>query len=103
MEVAEIDWLLISTHFLRPQQTRPLVLGIIQFLKVMYLVLPLQVPTTLSSVFSKTDKVFLKEDNNTSPRACISQYNTIGVYWLVQALWYVLCNTHSLASAQRMY
>ena len=74
---------------------------IIQFLKVMYLILTLQVPLTLPSVFSKTDSVFLKEDtqkcvfNNTCPRACISQYNPMGVYWLVQALGHVLCNTHS--------
>ena len=58
----------------------------------MSLILTLQVPLTLPSVFSKTDLVFLKEDtqkyvfNNTCPRACISQYNPIGVYWLVQAL-----------------
>ena len=55
-------------------------LAIIQFLKVMYLILTLQVPLTLPSVFSKTDSVFLKEGtqkcvlNNTCPRACISQY-----------------------------
>ena len=82
---------------------------IIQFLKVMYLILTLQVPLTWQSVFSKTDSVFLKEDtqkcvfNNTRPRACISQYNPMGVYLLVQALGQVLCNTHSWASAQRMY
>ena len=82
---------------------------IIQFLKVMYSILTLQVLLTLPSVFPKTDSVFLKEDtqkcvfNNTSPRACISQYNPMGVYWLVQALGQVLCNTHSWASAQRMY
>ena len=74
---------------------------IIQFLKVKYLILTLQVPLTLPSVFSKTDSVFLKEDTqkcvltNTCPRACISQYTPMGVYWLVQALGHVLCNTHS--------
>ena len=74
---------------------------IIQFLKVMYLILTLQVPLTLPSVFSETDSVFLKEDTqkcvltNTCPRACISQYTPMGVYWLVQALGRVLCNTHS--------
>ena len=74
---------------------------IIQFLKVMYLILTLQVPLTLLSVFPKTESVFLKEDTqkcvltNTCPRACISQYNPMGVYWLVQALGQVLCNTHS--------
>ena len=69
---------------------------IIQFLKVMFLILTLQVPLTLPSVFSKTDSVFLKEDNqkcvfnNNCPRACISQYSPmgdmgdIGVYWLVK-------------------
>ena len=62
-----------------------------------------------SRVVSKTDSVFIKEDtqkcvfNNTCPRACISQYNPMGVYWLVQALGHVLCNTHSWASSQRMY
>ena len=77
------------------------VLLIIQFLKVMYLILTLQVPLTLPSVFSKTDSVFLQEDtqkcvlNNTCPRACISQYTPMGVYWLVQALGHILCNTHS--------
>ena len=74
---------------------------IIQFIKVMYFISTLQVPVTLPSVFSKTDSVCLKEDtqncvfNNTCPRACISQYNPMGVYWLVQALGQVLCNTHS--------
>ena len=74
---------------------------ITQFLKVMYLILSLQRPLTLPSVFSKTDSVFLNEDtqkcvlNNTCPRACISQYTLMGVYWLVQALGHVLCNTHS--------
>ena len=74
---------------------------IIQFLKVMYLILTLQLPLTLPSVFSKTYSVFLKEDtqmcviNNTCPRACISQYTPMGVYWLVQALGHVLSNTHS--------
>ena len=77
-------------------------------LKVMYFILTLQVPLTLQSVFSKTDSLFLKEDTkkclltNTCPRACISQYTPVGVYWLVQALEYVLFNTHSWASAQRM-
>ena len=58
----------------------------------MFLIFNLKVPLTLPSVFSKTDSVFLKEDtqkcvfNNTCPRACISQYNPMGVYWLVQAL-----------------
>ena len=67
----------------------------------MYLVLTLQVPLTLLSVFLKTDSVFLKEDtqkcvfNNTCPRACISQYTPMGVYWLVQAQGHVLYNTHS--------
>ena len=66
----------------------------------MYLILTLQVTLTLPSVFSKTDAVFLKEDtqkcvfNNTCPMACISQYNPMGVYWLVQALGHVLYNTH---------
>ena len=70
---------------------------IIHFLKVMYLNLTLQVPLTLPSVFSKTDAVFLKEDtqkcvfNDTCPRACISHYNPLGVYWLIQALVHVLC------------
>ena len=74
----------------------------------MYLILTLQVPLTLPSVFSKTDSVFFKEDTqkcvltNTCSRACISQYTPMGVYWLVQALGHVLCNTHSWASAQRM-
>ena len=83
--------------------------AIIQFWKVMYLILTLQVPLTLQSVFSKTDSVFLKEDtqkfvfNNTCPRACISQYTHMGVHWLVQPLWHVLCDTHSWPSAQRMY
>ena len=69
---------------------------IIQFLKVMYLILTLQVPLTFPSVFSKTDSVFLKEDNqkcvfnNTCHRACISQYSPMEVYWLVQALGHVL-------------
>ena len=77
------------------------VLNIFQFLKVMYLIKTLQVPLTLESVFSKTDSVFLKEDtkkcvfNNTCPRACISQYTPMGVYWLVQALGHVMCDTHS--------
>ena len=77
------------------------VLYIIQVLKVMYLSLTLQVPSPLPSVFYKTDYVFLKEDtrkcvfNNTCPRACISQYSPMGVYWLVQALGHVLCNKHS--------
>ena len=54
--------------------------SIIQLLKVMYLILTLQVPLTLPSVFSKTDSVFLKEDTkkcvlcNTCPRTYISQY-----------------------------
>ena len=54
---------------------------IIQFLKVMCLTLPLQVPLTLPRVFSKTNSVFLKEDtkkcvsNNACPRACISQFS----------------------------
>ena len=67
----------------------------------MYLILTLQVPVTLRSVFSKTDWVFLKEDtqqcvfNNACPRACISQYTPMGVYRLVQALGHVLCDTHS--------
>ena len=75
--------------------------NIIQFLKVIYVILTFKVPLTLPSAFSKTDSVFLKEDtqkcvfNNTCPRACISQYNPMGVYWLVQALGHVLCNTHS--------
>ena len=74
---------------------------IIQFLRVMYLILTLQLPLTLPSVFSKTYSVFLKEDtqkcvfNNTCPRTCISQYTPMGVYWLVQALGHVLSNTHS--------
>ena len=77
-----------------------LVLTIIQFLKVMYLILIFQVPLTLPSVFPKTDSVFLKKDqkyefNNTCPRACISQYNPMRVYCLVQALVHVLCNKHS--------
>ena len=38
------------------------VFKIIQFLKVMYLILTLQVHLTLPSVFSKTDSVFLKEE-----------------------------------------
>ena len=67
----------------------------------MYSILTLQVLLTLPSVFPKTDSVFLKEDTqkcvltNTCPRACISQYTPMGVYWLVQALGHVLCNTHS--------
>ena len=67
----------------------------------MYWILTLQVPLTLQRVFPKTDSVFLKEDTqkcvliNTCPRACISQYTPMGVYWLVQALGHVLCNTHS--------
>ena len=71
-----------------------------QFLKVMYLILTLKVPLTLPSVFSKTDSAFLKEDtkkcvlSNTCPRAFISQYSLMGVYWLVQAVGHVLCNTH---------
>ena len=78
-----------------------MVLTIIHFLKVIYLILTLQVPLTFQSVFPKTDSVFLKGDtqkcvfNNTCPRACISQYNPMGVYCLVQALGHVLCNTHS--------
>ena len=56
------------------------------FLKVMYLILTLQVPLTLPSVFSKTDSVFLQEDaqkclfNNTCLRACSSKYNPMGVF-----------------------
>ena len=75
----------------------------------MYLIYTLQVPITLPSVFSKTNSVFLKEDtqkcviNNTCPRACISQYTPMGVYWLVQALGHVLSNTHFRESALRMY
>ena len=34
----------------------------IKFLKVMYLIFTLQIPFTLSSVFSETASVFLKED-----------------------------------------
>ena len=68
-----------------------------QFLKVMYLILTLQVPLSLPSVFFNPDSVFLIEDtqkcvfNNTCPRACISQYNPMAVYWLVQALGQVMC------------
>ena len=67
----------------------------------LYLVLTLQVPLTLPSVFSKTDSVCLKEDtqkcviNNTCPRAFISQYTPMGVYWLAQALGHILYDTHS--------
>ena len=35
---------------------------IIQFLKGIFLILTLQIPLTLPSVFSKTDSVFLRED-----------------------------------------
>ena len=53
----------------------------------MYFILTLQVPLTLPSVISKTYSVFVKEGtHNAFPRACISQYNPMRVYWLVQAL-----------------
>ena len=69
----------------------------------MSLILTLQVPLTLPSVFFNADSFFLKEAplplwcvfNNTCPWVCISQYNPMGVFWLVQALGHVLCNTHS--------
>ena len=67
------------------RNTETQVYSIIQFLKVMYLILTLQVSLTLPSVFSETDSVFLKEDTqkcvltNTCPRACISQYTPMGV------------------------
>ena len=60
-----------------------------------------QAISCLVSRLVKTASFFLKEDtqkcvlNDTYPRACITQYNSIGVYWLVQALGRVLCNTHS--------
>ena len=38
--------------------------GIIQFLKVMYLVLTVQVPLTLPVVFCETDSVFLGADTH---------------------------------------
>ena len=72
------------------------------------MILTLQVPLTLPSVFLRQIQFFLKEDtqkcvfNNTCPRACIRQYTPMRVYWLVQALGHVLCDTNSWASAQRM-
>ena len=49
----------------------PTVQCIIQFLKVMYLILTLQVPLTLPSVFSKTDSVISPRRH---PEVCIKQY-----------------------------
>ena len=56
------------------QQTNPVPstlypLPIIQFLKVMYLILTLQVPLTLPSVFSKTDSVCSPRRH---PEVCIN-------------------------------
>ena len=83
------------------------ILSIIQSLKVMSLILTLQVHLTLQCVFSKTDSVFLRQDTqkcvfiNTCPRACISQYTPMGLYWLIQALGHVLWNTHFWVSSLR--
>ena len=91
-----------STIFLELMKNLP----IIHFFKVMYSILTLQVPLTLPSLVSKTDSIFLKEDtqkcvfNKTYPRAFISQYNPMGVYWPVKALGHVLCNKHSRISGE---
>jgi hypothetical protein len=59
-QIGHYLFLRILTHMRVVGVASTSVQHIIQFLKVMYLILTLQVPLTLPSVFSKTDSVFLK-------------------------------------------
>ena len=65
VQFISVTWKSVVDSFLKfwvcPEEYL-LVFGIIQFLKVMYLFLTLQVHPTLPSVFCETDSVFLRAD-----------------------------------------